>query len=302
MSMLQSIAMIKLGDIHPIRGWAAVEKSCRLCQGKFVGFYVHKHCNGCDKKARRRILNREMSCESCEVKFIAKGSGRIKFCLACRDRKNRKSHERSCVQCGSLFRPCEKRPDAKLCSRKCQGFWINANGLGPKHDTETLRNLLVTTVKRLGIPMSSDEVLRAAGVGQKTLTTRGWKMSEIYAEAGVVFPNVFASRFEARVYEVLLTIFGKNAVEAQKNFPDLRSAKNAVMWFDFWVPTKNLIVEADGVQHTGKTKFFDSTLANDKVKNQYCADRGIKILRIRYSRQLSRKKLREEIVKFIAPA
>ena len=56
--------------------------------------------------------------------------------------------------------------------------------------------------------------------------------------------------------------------------------------FDFYIPSKNTIIEYDGVQHYvpsfGKTS-FEITKRNDKIKNQYCKKNGIKLIRIPYT-------------------
>ena len=63
--------------------------------------------------------------------------------------------------------------------------------------------------------------------------------------------------------------------------------------FDFYLPTYNLLIEYDGEQHYKPVRRFKSTdeevahkfktiQENDKIKNQYCTDNGINLLRIPY--------------------
>ena len=77
--------------------------------------------------------------------------------------------------------------------------------------------------------------------------------------------------------------------------------KGFKIWFDFWLPGCNVLIEADGPQHYSNEGYFDSTKINDATKNAYCEKQGIRLLRIRYSRQLSRAAIKTEIIKFIAP-
>ncbi|XZH99805.1 hypothetical protein ACSXEK_16500 (plasmid) [Clostridium perfringens] len=58
--------------------------------------------------------------------------------------------------------------------------------------------------------------------------------------------------------------------------------------FDFYIPDNNLIIEFDGEQHFevngyfGGEKEFKDIKIRDKIKNNYCEDNGINLLRIPY--------------------
>jgi len=72
----------------------------------------------------------------------------------------------------------------------------------------------------------------------------------------------------------------------QKEFQDCRNPKtNRKLKFDFYVPEKNLLIEYDGFQHFNKV-FVDITLVQyrDEIKNQYCKDNNIKLIRIPYTK------------------
>lgn len=76
--------------------------------------------------------------------------------------------------------------------------------------------------------------------------------------------------------------------------------------FDFYLPEENTIVEFDGRQHFNSTSFFkhsqEVTPIHDKIKNKYCNDNGIKLIRIPYwdlekvERILSKEILHKDIV------
>lgn len=58
--------------------------------------------------------------------------------------------------------------------------------------------------------------------------------------------------------------------------------------FDFYIPSLNTAVEYDGEQHfRASNKFgglkFDTYVINDKIKNKYCMDNGINLIRIPYN-------------------
>lgn len=70
----------------------------------------------------------------------------------------------------------------------------------------------------------------------------------------------------------------------QHSFKDCRN--RYILKFDFYLPDCNTIVEYDGKQHFipgwNSFKEFERTKENDIIKNKYCLDNGIKIIRISY--------------------
>ena len=61
-----------------------------------------------------------------------------------------------------------------------------------------------------------------------------------------------------------------------------------ILKFDFYIKSLNLAIEFDGEQHFKPVDFFGgnekfyNTIIRDAIKNQYCEDNGINILRIPY--------------------
>lgn len=75
--------------------------------------------------------------------------------------------------------------------------------------------------------------------------------------------------------------------EEQKTFSEcLNHRTGRVLKFDFYIPSKNLLIEYDGEQHFKAIDFFGGIkeLENrqnlDKIKNRYANDNGFKLLRI----------------------
>lgn len=56
--------------------------------------------------------------------------------------------------------------------------------------------------------------------------------------------------------------------------------------FDFYLSDKNIVIEFDGEQHFNDTHYFVYDISKNKlhddIKNKYCKDNGIKIIRIPY--------------------
>jgi len=89
---------------------------------------------------------------------------------------------------------------------------------------------------------------------------------------------------ECLINEILID----NKIEyiTQKTFEGLKY-KNK-LYFDFYIPTYNLCIEFDGLQHSKSYEWFGGEKGlkdrenRDKIKNIYCEDNGINLLRISY--------------------
>lgn len=88
-------------------------------------------------------------------------------------------------------------------------------------------------------------------------------------------------------------IFIKNKInyQTQYSFQDCRNPKtNALLRFDFYLPDYNCCIEYDGEQHFFCTGYgwntadkFKQLQYRDSIKNQYCKDNDIKLIRIPYT-------------------
>lgn len=84
----------------------------------------------------------------------------------------------------------------------------------------------------------------------------------------------------------------------QKVFKDCRDIKP--LPFDFYLPNNFICIEYDGGQHTkpiehfGGAKVFERTIKHDKMKDEYCKNNGISLLRIPYF-----KNVEEELNNFL---
>ena len=75
------------------------------------------------------------------------------------------------------------------------------------------------------------------------------------------------------------------------SFPDLISAKNCRLRFDFFIPDFELLIEFQGQHHfnpVNKHKrakiVHRKTVLHDKLKEEYCSKNKIRLLRIPYSK------------------
>lgn len=93
--------------------------------------------------------------------------------------------------------------------------------------------------------------------------------------------------------------------EEQKTFSNLKYKSN--LYFDFYLPEYNLCIEFDGLQHSKAYYFFggedglNERIKRDEMKNKYCIENSIRLLRISYSINYKTKnriysKIEEKIV------
>jgi len=92
----------------------------------------------------------------------------------------------------------------------------------------------------------------------------------------------------------IISLLTKNKIifETQKTIEGCFS--KMVLRFDFYLPEKKIYIEYDGIQHFkpvnyfGGTKSFNKIKESDKIKNDYCKENKIKLLRIPYYENIER--------------
>jgi hypothetical protein len=92
-----------------------------------------------------------------------------------------------------------------------------------------------------------------------------------------------SSRGENKIKSIL----EKNKIEFHRNYKFDDCVRTKKLRFDFYLPKLNLIIEYDGEHHYKENKYFgegnlEYMKENDRIKNQYCIDKNIKLIRIPY--------------------
>lgn len=98
--------------------------------------------------------------------------------------------------------------------------------------------------------------------------------------------------------EIILSQYNIKYIK-EFTFSDLKGEKNYPLRFDFYLPDYNLLIEYDGIQHTQNIPFFNSSLIqkNDKLKNEYCEQHNLPLLRISYLDFLNIEEILKENLK-----
>lgn len=108
--------------------------------------------------------------------------------------------------------------------------------------------------------------------------------------AGYGCPECTASSGEQRIKQWLFDFGFK--YEFQKRFKDCKDKKQ--LPFDFYLPDYNCCIEYDGRQHFqaveywGGEEAFQLTQFHDKIKNDYCKENNIYLIRIKYDEDVSK--------------
>lgn len=102
---------------------------------------------------------------------------------------------------------------------------------------------------------------------------------------GVGCPSCNESKGEKLIAKILNLY--KIDYKRQYRFSDCRSINMLI--FDFYIPSKRMCIEFDGIQHFqpvevfGGIEAYESTKIRDKIKSDYCEDNYINLVRIRYN-------------------
>ena len=108
---------------------------------------------------------------------------------------------------------------------------------------------------------------------------------------GAGCPKCNQSRGEIKITEILI----RNNIlfETQKTFNECKNHK--ILFFDFYLPEYNICIEYDGIQHFEPIEYFGgekelkTIQERDAIKNKYCKDNYINLLRIRFDENIEDK-------------
>lgn len=110
------------------------------------------------------------------------------------------------------------------------------------------------------------------------------------------------SKFQKRVGAVLKTMFG--LVETEVKFRGLVGITGHPLRVDFFVPEWNLVVEADGIQHSDPTHKWAKRKGGrlrqyDEIKNEFFEKNNILLCRIPYCRRVIHDEVKDRVIQVI---
>ena len=93
---------------------------------------------------------------------------------------------------------------------------------------------------------------------------------------------------ESKGERIIRNYLDKNGIKYNSQYVFKECIFKKKLKFDFFLPEKNTCIEYDGRQHFEPVKFyggidnFEKQIKRDLIKNEYCIDNNIKLIRISY--------------------
>lgn len=103
---------------------------------------------------------------------------------------------------------------------------------------------------------------------------------------GCVLCRRESSKFQKEVYNFLKKYFSEEDIEKEKKFEDCKNFYQ--LRFDFFIKSKNLLIECDGIQHFTSQEYWGGEegykirVFNDQIKNNYTQKNKIHFVRISF--------------------
>lgn len=208
-----------------------------------------------------------------------------------------KRYEGLCKFCGRTYTTAYTNSkgstysiETTFCSKRCAGKHNASQGVGtiqPDRGKSLLTQQAYDFIQTKGSYCTLVDLCQGIKVSRKLLTKHGIKVSELNHSLGF---RRTGSIFQAQVGEQLSLLFSDVQTEAQ--FEGLVGNTGHPLRVDFYIPSANLVVEADGTQHTIDNhpwaRWHNGTVQEyDEKKNTYCNQQGIKLIRVPYKRSVT---------------
>lgn len=244
-------------------------------------------------EARPYDINRGIGCAECSGNkkyttetFIKKIEQLGQEVLVIGEYKNNNTKiEIKCIKCGDIS---FKKPALLLINKGCLQCYKNEFGKRQITSQDKFKN-------QIKIKFNDEyELLNEYKGGKINVTLKHKKCGTIFENTGakMLYKKRYTPCPKCKIYsygEFTIENFLRSndiAYEKEKKFEDLKLKGN--LRYDFYLPNLKSCIEYDGEQHFKIIKFFGGeerynyTKKSDELKNKYCEENGIKLLRIPY--------------------
>lgn len=253
-------------------------------------FLRGKRCPECQNESR--ILNRRNSLKRVEEIIRQKSGEEFEYISGYVNSKSKVKLKH--LRCGrTIVKPFSAFYDGITCScektnRDIVDFKSNGDRIQCKADFQRYIDKYVTgEYVIIGKYVKSTKPILLKHVECGDLT----EISPHNFKNGVRCDKCKSYKGELKIRDLLL----KKGVffEEQVRFSDCRLKKPLV--FDFFLPIHNILIEFDGEQHIrpierwGGEKAFQLQRKRDEIKNNYCKNNGITLVRIGYYENIEQK-------------
>lgn len=235
---------------------------------------------------------REFVCNNCGKTFTksyqVSSTVVLKYCSKeCRSQaQSRPRQTRTCLQCGQVFSPSYRTAKVlQFCSKRCKSLHQRTQARNMSSRDELVERIRAE-LQKAGKYLTADEVRMRIHVTTRTLTRYQISISAIQREMGIKRPH---NVFEAEVGQVLAGLYLD--LRYEHSFEGCVSPRGFPLRFDFYAPQAQLLIEADGTQHTDLKNPYASEyyMECDAVKTKWAADHGYLLIRVPYTKRVTRK-------------
>lgn len=185
------------------------------------------------------------------------------------------------------------RTKMKCICNKGHNFYTNLNDFMNGHgcpECGNVKRLTYTEVKKF-ISFYREELISTEYINSHSLLEIKCKNNHIYT----INYNNFYNGYRCPICNnncigenKIINFLNKLNISYEKQYTFDNCQHVNVLKFDFYIKNLNLVIEFDGEQHFRPIEFFGgnekfyNTIIRDAIKNQYCEDNNINILRIPY--------------------
>lgn len=191
-----------------------------------------------------------------------------------------------CEFCGKEFSPQYRISSKKIlhyCSKQCQ---LDANRPNkPKFFNKTqLENAIKKEILKSNKYLTIQDICDKLQISSKTISKFRISVLSLNREMKMKKPkSIFADKVKSYFFNKF-----PDCIE-EKEFADCLSPKGFKLRFDIYIPSKNLLIEADGSQHYNKNNpnYNDYCAQCDSIKDHWCLENNITLIRIKYSKKVT---------------
>ena len=188
-----------------------------------------------------------------------------------------------CKTCNIVFSPkyhISKNQTLEYCSKSCASKYIRQSKLNKSQLELDIKKI----IKSKDTYLTKVEICNLLKMSSRTLSIHKISTKSLNQELGY-FKS--ASIFEDRVRRILSLRYSD--IQLEYTFSDCLSPKGHKLRFDFYIPSLNLIIEADGEQHIREDSYMPYPKEHDRIKEEYLELNNINLIRIPYTKLVTEK-------------
>lgn len=214
--------------------------------------------------------------------------------------------DRVCGECGKTYRNIYKQSGkyqyslpTTYCSKSCASksrIKSNPGSILTDPGKDVIQKEILDFIESEGRYCTRKEICSGINRSSKTVNKHRISTPELNKTLGF---NRKGSIFQSKVEKILRSEFSE--IEVEKSFDGMVGNTGYPLRVDFFIPSLNVVVEADGSQHHSEKhpwhSFKNGTVAEyDKIKEDFLKENGIRLVRVRYEGKLEPEMVLSEIL------